>query len=203
LLARHAVGNRPSTHALAALMLLNTARLPARTDADGNILRLDEQDRSSWDTSMIARGMHHLSQSAAGDELTAYHLQAGIAACHCTAADYESTDWPRILSLYDRLVELDDSPVIALNRAVALSHVRGPEAGVQAVAAIRDQQLLDSYYLLHAVLAQFEAQLNHFQSAAEHLRKAIQLTGVKSEQLLLSNRLRDCERRALETAVVE
>jgi RNA polymerase sigma factor (sigma-70 family) len=203
LLARHAVGNRPSTHALAALMLLNTARLPARTDADGNILRLNEQDRSSWDASMIARGMHHLAQSAAGEELTAYHLQAGIAACHCTAADYESTDWPRILSLYDRLVELDDSPVIALNRAVALAHVRGPEAGIEAVAAIRDQQLLDSYYLLHAVLAQFEAQLNHFRSAAEHLRKAIQLTGLKSEQLLLSNRLRDCERRAMEMAAVE
>jgi RNA polymerase sigma-70 factor (ECF subfamily) len=202
LLARHAVGNRPRTHALAALMLLNTARLPARTDADGNILRLNEQDRSSWDASMIARGMHHLSHSAAGEELTAYHLQAGIAACHCTAADYESTDWPRILSLYDRLVELDDSPVIALNRAVALAHVRGPEAGIEAVAAIGDQQLLESYYLLHAVLAEFEAQLNHFQCAAEHLRKAIKLTAVKSEQSLLSKRLRDCERRAFQTTAV-
>ncbi|MGH8246139.1 MAG: RNA polymerase sigma factor, partial [Gammaproteobacteria bacterium] len=202
LLARHSVGNRPRTHALAALMLLNTARLPARTDADGNILRLNEQDRSSWDTSMIARGMLHLSQSAAGEELTGYHLQAGIAACHCAAADFESTDWPRILSLYDRLVQLDDSPVIALNRAVAIAHVRGPEAGIEAVTAIRDPQLLDSYYLLHAVLAQFEAQLKHFQSAAAHLRKAIQLTGVKSEQALLSHRLRDCERRAVETPAV-
>jgi RNA polymerase sigma-70 factor (ECF subfamily) len=203
LLARHAVGNRPSIHALAALMFLNTARLPARTDPDGNILRLNEQDRSSWDTSMIARGLYHLSQSAAGEELTAYHLQAGIAACHCTAVDFASTDWPRILSLYDRLVELDDSPVIALNRAVALAHVQGPEAGVEAVAGIRDQQLLDSYYLLHAVLAQFEAQLNHFQRAAEHLRKAIQLTELKSEQLLLSNRLHDCERRAREAAALQ
>src|SRR5207244_13321899 len=106
------------THALVALMLLNAARLPARTDSPGNILRINEQDRSIWNQVLIARGMQHLSMSAAGDELSAYHLQAGIAACHCAASDYESTDWPQILSLYDRLLELDDSPVIALNRAV-------------------------------------------------------------------------------------
>src|SRR5678816_3849726 len=104
LLAEHPAGNQPRTHALVALMLLNAARLPARTDSEGNILRLKEQDRSTWNHAMIARGMHHLSESATGDELSAYHLQAGIAACHCAAADYESTDWPKILLLYDRLL---------------------------------------------------------------------------------------------------
>jgi predicted RNA polymerase sigma factor len=197
LLAEHPVGNLPNVHALAALMFLNGARLPARTDAIGNILRLREQDRSSWDKVMIARGMFHLAQSAAGEELTAYHLQAGIAACHCAAADYESTDWPRILSLYDRLVTIDQSPVVALNRAVVIAQIHGPAAGIEAVAAIQDQPALESYYLLYAVLAEFEVELNNFQSAAQHLRKALQLTELKSEQSLLSNRLKDCEEQTL------
>jgi RNA polymerase sigma factor (sigma-70 family) len=200
LLAEHAVGNQPRVHALAALMFLNAARLPARTDTEGNILRLKEQDRSTWDKGMIARGMFHLAQSAAGEEMTTYHLQAGIAACHCTPADYESTDWPQILSLYDRLMRLDASPVIALNRAVAIAQVHGPEAGIKAVAGMHDQQLLESYYLLHAVLGEFEAQLNNFSGAAKHLRRALQLTEVKSEQSFLSKRLRDCEEQSALTA---
>ena len=193
LLAEHPVGNQPRTHALVALMLLDAARLPARVDAEGHTLRLKEQDWSSWDQALIARGMFHLSQAAAGEELTEYHLQAGVAACHCAASDYESTDWPRILSLYDRLVELDDSPIVALNRAVALANVRGPRAGLEAIENIRNRQRLDSYYLLYAVLAEFESQLSDFPAAADHLRKALQLTEVKSERSLLLNRLRDCE----------
>jgi RNA polymerase sigma factor (sigma-70 family) len=199
LLAEHPIGNQPRVHALLALMLLNSARLSARTDTEGNVLRLKEQDRSTWNKPMIARGIFHLGQSAAGDELSEYHLQAGIAACHCVAADYDSTDWPQILSLYDRLIELDDSPIIALNRAVAVANVRGPKAGIEAIEAIRNPQSLDSYYLFYAVLAEFEAQLNEFQSAADHLRKAIHLTEIKSEQALLWNRLKACEKRSVES----
>ena len=91
-----------------------------------------------------------------------YHLQAGIAACHCAARDYASTDWRQILSLYDRLVEFDDSPVVALNRAVALAETPGPQAGIAAVGAIRPTwHSLESYYLLYAVLGEFESRLNH------------------------------------------
>jgi RNA polymerase sigma-70 factor (ECF subfamily) len=161
---------------------------------------LKDQNRSTWNKPMIARGMRHFAKSAAGGELTAYHLQAGIAACHCAAPDYESTDWPQILALYDRLVELEDSPVFALNRAVAVAQVHGPGAGIEAVKAIRNCTELDSYYLLYAVLAEFEIQLGEFRSAAEHLRKAIELTNIKSEQSLLSNRLSECEERSLRTA---
>ncbi len=197
LLAVHPVGNQPRVHALAALMLLNGARLPARTDPKGRILRLEEQDRSSWDKAMIARGMFHLAQSATGTELSEYHFQAGIAALHCAAKDFESTDWRQILSLYDRLIEIDDSPVVALNRAVAMAQVHGPRAGIEAVESIRHQQSLESYYLLYAVLAEFESQLHDFQSAADHLRRAIRLTELKSEQILLSDRLKNCEDRSL------
>jgi predicted RNA polymerase sigma factor len=200
LLVEHPAGNQPRTHALLALMLLNTARLAARTDADGNLLRLKEQDRTRWDQPMIARGMFHLAQSATGDGLTEYHLQAGIAACHCAAKDYGSTDWPHILSLYDRLVEFDDSPVVALNRAIAVAKVHGPEVGLEAVKAIPDRERLSSYYLLYAVMGEFEAHLNRPEAAAEHFRKSLKLAELKSEQTFLSKRLRDCEEQSLRTA---
>jgi len=193
LLAAHAAGNRPRSHALLALMFLNAARLAARTDAEGNILRLKEQDRSRWDKSMVARGMFHLAQSASGPEISDYHLQAGIAACHCAARNFGDTDWPQILSLYDRLVELDESPVVALNRAVAVANVRGPAAGLAAVKSIRNGRELQSYYLLYAVLGEFEARLGRPESAASYFRQALEQTEITSEQHFLLKRMRECE----------
>jgi RNA polymerase sigma-70 factor (ECF subfamily) len=174
---------------------MNTARTPTRVDAEGNLLRLHEQDRTRWRRPMIARGMFHFARSAAGAEVSEYHLQAAIAACHCAAANYAATDWARILDLYDRLVQLDDSPVIALNRAVALAKVKGPRSGIDAVSTIANLESLESYYLLYAVLAEFEFELHNFRAASSHLRKAMQLTEIRSEQLLLSRRLQDCESR--------
>jgi len=193
LLAEHPAGNQPRTHALLALMLLNAARIPTRVDGAGNLLLLKEQDRTRWDQPMIARGMFHFAQSAAGEEITEYHLQAGIAASHCAAKDYESTDWRQILSLYDRLVEFDDSPVIALNRAIVVANIHGPGAGLDAVAAIQGREKLDSYYLLYAVLGEFEAQLNDPLAAAGYFRRSLQLAETRSEQLFLSKRFRACE----------
>ena len=193
LLVEHPTGARPRAHALLALMLLNAARLPTRVDTNGNILRLKDQDRSRWDQVMIARGLYHLVQSTAGDEASEYHLQAGIAACHCAAKDYESTDWPSILSLYDRLVEIDDSPIVALNRAVAVANVHGPAAGRAAVEAIQPRGKLNAYYLLYAVLGEFAAQLNQPRAAVAYFREALQRTGIISEQGFLSKRIRECE----------
>lgn len=196
LLAEHAAGNVPKTHALLALMLINTARLPTRQDGEGNLLLLKEQNRTRWDQAMIARGMFHLAQSAAGEEITEYHLEAGIAACHCGAKDYASTDWRRILELYDQLVEFDDSPVVALNRAVALAEIHGPQAGIEAVSASRNLTSLESYYLLYAVLGEFESRLHHAHAAAAHFRKSLQLAEIKSEQVFLAKRLEACEEEA-------
>ncbi len=193
LLAQHPAGNHPKTHALLALTLFNAARLAAREDDRGNLLRLEEQDRTRWDQAMIARGMSHLRESAAGGVVSEYHLQAGIAACHATAKDYQSTDWARILSLYDRLMEFDDSPVVALNRAVAVANVHGAKTGLEAVRAIRDSKKLDSYYLLYAVIGELEMRLNNREAAAQEFRKAFELTETKSERAFLLKRLRDCE----------
>jgi len=193
LLAEHPAGDRPRTHALLALMLLNAARIPTRVDSDGNLLRLQEQDRARWDRTMIARGMFHFARSAAGDEISVYHLQSGIAACHCAARDYESTDWAQILSLYDRLLRFDDSPIVALNRAIVVANVHGPRVGLDAVASIPGREKLDSYYLLYAVLGELESQLNDPLAAAGYFRKSLQLAQTRSEQLFLSKRFRDCE----------
>jgi RNA polymerase sigma factor (sigma-70 family) len=194
LLAEHAAGNQPRTHALLALMLLNAARIKTRSDLDGNLLRLREQDRSQWNQAMIARGLFHFAQSASGESLTEYHLQAGIAACHCAAPDYKSTNWVQILSLYDRLVEMDNSPVFALNRAIVVANLEGPAAGLQAVAAIKGREKLKSYYLLYAVLGEFEAQLNNSETAARHFRESLRLVETKSEHQFLSKRFSTCER---------
>ena len=192
LLAQHQAGNQPKTHALLALMLLNAARIRARQDAEGNLLRLEEQDRTRWDQAMIARGMFHLRESAVGADISEYHLQAGIAACHATAIDYQSTDWAKILSLYDRLIEFDDSPVVALNRAVAVANVHGPNPGLKAVCAIRDREKLDSYYLFYAVMGELEMRLNNREAAAEQFRRSFELAETKSERAFLLKRLQFC-----------
>jgi predicted RNA polymerase sigma factor len=115
---------------------------------------------------------------------------------HCAAENYEATDWPQILAMYDRLVELDDSPVVALNRAIVVANIQGPEAGLNAVSAIEDLDKLEEYYLLHAALGEFEERLNHREAAAHHFRKAMELAALKSEKVFLAKRLEACERKA-------
>ena len=201
ILVEHPAVNQPKTHALLALMLLSGARLPARVDAEGNLLLLADQDRSRWDAAMIQRGLLHLNASASGDEISEFHLQAGIAYCHCSAQSYETTDWARILALYDLLAAVNQTPVVALNRAVAVSKVRGPEAGLKAVAGIRDRDALESYYLLHAVIAQFHYELRDYDGARRHFERALELTGVTAERKFLSSRLEECQaKRAAEQA---
>ncbi len=193
LLAAHPAGNQPRTHALLGLMLLNTARFPARVDAEGNLLRLQEQSRTRWDKALLARGMLHFAQSAAGEQLTRYHLEAGIAACHCAAPDFESTDWRQILGLYEHLLEFDDSPVVALNRAVAVAHVHGPQAGIAAIQALGERKELGDYYLLYAVLGDLQVRCGDLAGARAQFHHARNLTQVKSEQRFLSMRIEACD----------
>jgi RNA polymerase sigma factor (sigma-70 family) len=189
LLVAHPVGDQPKTHALLALMLLAVARFSTRVDAAGNVLLLQEQDRSGWDQNLIAQGLLHLIKAAAGDEVSEFHLQAGIAACHCTAADYQSTDWPRILALYDQLVEINDSPVIALNRAIAIAQVHGPRAGLTAVTQIPKREKIKAYYLLYAIQAEFYWQLCDYPAAASQYRRALELSVIEPERTFLARKL--------------
>lgn len=194
LLATHQHTGLPQCHALLALMLLSAARLPARTDDTGGILRLHEQDRSLWDQSLIQRGLQHLQLSARGDTLTEYHLEAGIAACHSTATDHGTTDWARILMLYDQLVLLTPSPVVALNRAIAVGRVHGAQSGLEALAAV---QGLDFYLSLHAARGAFAAELGQTEAAAAHYREALALASLTSERSFLERQLAECETAAV------
>ena len=185
-LLTHPAGRSPRSHALMALMLLTAARFPSRLDEHGALLRLDDQDRSKWDQSLIERGLAHLVEAAQGNELSEYHLQAGVAAIHCTAADYASTDWTRILEHYDLLNRIKPSPVVALNRAVAVAHLKGPQAGLDAIAAIPQRDRLDSHYLLHAVVGELRWRLKDDRGAAESYRRALALAHVGPEQAYLA-----------------
>jgi RNA polymerase sigma factor (sigma-70 family) len=189
LLVEHPVGRTPRSHALLALMLLAAARFPSRLDEHGDLLRLDDQDRSRWDQRLIARGLLELSAAAEGNELSEYHLQAGIAAIHCTAADYASTDWARILRHYDALSAIKPSPIVALNRAVAVAHLQGAQAGLDAIAATPQRDRLESHYLFHAVVGELQWRLKDHRAAAESFRRALQLAHVGPEQLYLTRML--------------
>jgi RNA polymerase sigma factor (sigma-70 family) len=189
LLVRHPAGQAPRAHALLALMLLSSARFPTRVDEHGDLMRLDDQDRSKWDQSFIDRGLVHLAAAAKGDEVSDYHLQAGIAACHCMAPDSASTDWGRILHHYDQLHRRNPSPIIALNRAVAVAHVQGAQAALDAIEAMPHRKLVESHHLFHAVVGELQQQLANHEAAAESFRRALELAQVRPEQHHLTRML--------------
>ena len=190
LLVRHPVGDRPSTHALLALMCFNAARLPARTDERGEALRLGEQDRARWDRGLIGAGVRHLGASAQGAEVSRFHLEAGIAGCHALASSEAETDWKEILALYDQLLALDGSPVVALNRAVAVGKVCGAAAGLAALEAMPRRGRLDTYHLRHAVEGQLWREAGDEVRAAEAFRRAAALAPIGAEREWLARRAR-------------
>jgi predicted RNA polymerase sigma factor len=193
LLTEHECGRDPSTFALMALMCLHAARFDARLDSDGNLLTMKYQDRKRWSQPLIAEGFHYMDLSASGDELTEMHLEAGIAGTHCLADSYEHTDWDAIINLYDRLTTLKSSPILALNRAIALAERRGPRAGLEAIQNIPDQ-VLEGYYLFWATLGEMHLRLGEFGRAAPHFERAIALTSSRVEQQFLHRKLETCRR---------
>jgi RNA polymerase sigma-70 factor (ECF subfamily) len=188
-LAEHPVTNRPEVHALVALMILQASRLPARVDSLGALVLLDEQNRELWDRAAIARGFRHLEQAAAGDCLTSYHLEAGIASCHAMAPSVADTDWSRILAYYDQLLEVDHSPVVRLNRAVAVAMVHGPEAGIRELAGLDRDPRLRRYHLLPAVRARLLERAGRAAEAARGYARAAKLARTTAERDLMERRL--------------
>lgn len=189
LLVENSAGALPKTHALLALFLFQRSRFSARTNGAGDILLLPEQDRRDWDRAMISLGMTQLEAARAGREISEFHLQAGIAACHCVAENYEATDWKKILFFYDLLLELNNSPVIALNRAVALSKVYGAKEGLKTIAQIAHREDLKNYYLFYAVQAELQRALQQNHAARDNFEKALRLTCIPAEQNFLRRRL--------------
>jgi RNA polymerase sigma-70 factor (ECF subfamily) len=183
LLMRHAATNLPKTRALAALMLLHAARLPARRE----MRVLDEQDRTLWDRALIERGLLHLDSSAMGAELSPYHVEAAIAAEHAMALRAEATSWSRIVDLFDVLMTLRPSPIVALNRAIAIAERDGPKAGLEALAAI-DAKRLESYPFLPAALGELEHRCGNEEAARAHFARALALARNPMEERFFRSR---------------
>ncbi len=187
-----AIQNKSTVLALLALMQLNTSRFRARQDADGNILTLEHQDRSLWNLTLMESGFSNLEKSLAKNQVSVYHLLAAISAYHCAAKNYKSTDWISILSLYDNLIQLDKSPLVLLNRAIALSKVSGADKAIEELDKIKETVPLISYYLFYSTQASLYMELRQFKNAAPLLRKAIELAPLDAEKMLLENKLSDC-----------
>ncbi|MCI0413899.1 sigma-70 family RNA polymerase sigma factor [bacterium] len=193
ILVDHPAGNQPETHALLALLYFQSSRLSARADEAGNLFLLAEQDRSAWDQKMISRGFYHLDRSAGGEELSRYHLEAGIASCHAVAAQYDATDWKKILDFYDALMEMDPSPVLYLNRAVAILMLNGPEAGLRELEKIQDNPLLKEYHLLPAAFAEMYARLGETEKARSYYQRTLQLVKTEPERKFVCRRLEELD----------
>ena len=189
LLREHPPAATPTTDALAALMCLHAARLPARLDSAGDLSALVDQDRSKWDARLVADGLALLEQSATGQEVSHYHLEAAIAATHASARSLEETDWAVIVALYDRLMAVEPSPVVALNRAIAIAQRDGAERGLEALAAIVDRDRLAQYPFYPAAVGELELRLGHAEAARAHFQKALELARNATERRFLEKRL--------------
>jgi RNA polymerase sigma factor (sigma-70 family) len=189
LLTAHPRGDVPRAWALVALLLLHAARFPARMADDGTLFVLRDQDRGLWDRQLVVAGLRALDRASTGPAVSQYHIEAGIAACHAAAPSWEATDWPQILSLYDALSNLSDSPVVGLNRAIALSRVRGPQAGIEAIEQIAGHPALARYHLLPAALAELWREAGNSERAAACYRDALALAILPAERRFLTSRL--------------
>ncbi len=189
----HPLGRAPSTYALAALMCLHAARLPARLDTSGNLSSLFDQDRSQWDARLISEGQTLLDLSAFGSELTEYHVEAAIAWIHATADSAEKTQWQEIVSLYDMLLKIRPSPVVALNRAIAVGQSEGPSRGLEEINAIPDQERLAKYPFYFAALGEFDLRSGRYETAREQFQKAVTLARNAAERRFLEARITACQ----------
>jgi RNA polymerase sigma-70 factor (ECF subfamily) len=179
----------PEVKGLLALMLLHESRRVARTSPEGNLIRLEDQDRSLWNRDLIDEATVLVKQAFAAEPVGAYTLQAAIAALHAIAPDFVATDWPQIVALYDLLLQATPSPVVEMNRAVAVAMRDGPEAGLALIDAILARGELGDYHLVHAARAELYRKLGRREDARASYRRAVSLAQQEPERLFLEQRL--------------
>jgi RNA polymerase sigma-70 factor (ECF subfamily) len=190
-LSEHPESARPKTFALLALFCLNAARLAGRLDREGHLLQLEHQDRSKWDQALIGQGFHYLEQAAAEDEVSEFHLEAAIASFHSGAKSYAETDWGRIRRLYDVLYAMKPTPIVALNRAIAVGHSEGAERGLAELDHIADAAKLDSYPFFPAARGEFHRLAGRQREARAFFEVARKLARNSSEARFLERKLDD------------
>ena len=195
-LVEHPQASTPSTRALYALMCLDAARLPGRVDASGNLSSLFDQDRSRWDATLISQGQKFLERSATGSELSEYHIEAAIAWIHASAPRVEDTNWENIVALYDQLMVIRPSPVVALNRAIAVAQYAGPERGLEEIHSIQNKDRLARYPFYAATLGELEHRRENYEIAHAHFQAALALARNPMERRFLEQRLESCKLKA-------
>jgi RNA polymerase sigma-70 factor (ECF subfamily) len=168
------------------------ARISSRADAEGHLLLLIDQDRSLWDADLIAEGRRQIARSASGDQLTAYHIEAAIAERHAAATGVDDTDWDGIVGLYTMLVRLRPSPVVALNRAVAVAQRDGPTKGLAEIEAIPDRERLLAYPFFFTAIGEFHLRLGRHEEARQAFETALGLARNPAERQFLVERLQRC-----------
>lgn len=193
LLVSHEATHSTVGEALLALMLLHAARLDARTDAQGRLLLLEEQDRSRWDQRLIAEGKRRLDLSAHGKVISPFHLEAGIAWTHCDAPSLVETNWPRILKLYNMLIAMRDSPIYRLNRAIVVAEIEGPAAALEALLPLRETPELKNYHLVDSAIGEMHRRQGDFPAAAQSFKRAIAACVSLREREFLHRRILECE----------
>ena len=189
IVARHPKTRAPKINALLALLLFQAARLETRIDRNGELLLLEDQDRTKWNKVMLAEGLRQFWLAASGDELSDYHLEAEIAAVHAMAADFESTDWARILECYDLLQQRKFSPVAELNRIVALEKVHGVGSATEALDRLSDKKDLESSGLFHITRGHLMFRAVDLENARSAFERAIELTPNRLVQRFLQRKI--------------
>lgn len=189
ILHRNPFCNTPELNALLALMCFNASRFDARLSPENELVTLENQDRKLWDQGYIRWGMHFLSESSYGINISEYHLEAGIASFYAIAGSFEETNWKAILTLYDLLVKVNRSPLVALNRLVVLEKVKGAKVALQEIQELEKEKSLRDNYLLYSIKADLQLSLNNRKEAGRLLKQAIGLTGNIIEKRFLENKL--------------
>jgi RNA polymerase sigma-70 factor (ECF subfamily) len=193
LLTRHEKTATPDTFALGSLMCLHAARMPARLNAAGDLNLLRDQDRSLWDAERIADGLRLLQLASDTQEISEYHVEAAIAAEHATAATFEDTHWGRIVDLYETLFKIRPTPVVALQRAIAIAQRDGAARGLEELAAIENADRLKQYPFFSAALGDFELQLGKKERALTHFEDALRLSRNRAEARFFELRIAACK----------
>lgn len=187
-----AITSKQTAYALLALMQLNAARFKARQNEQGDIITLEHQDRSEWDKGLIDSGLINLQKSEPHQYLSKYHILAIISSYHCTAPSFEHTNWKGILLAYDRFIAINNSPIVQLNRSIALAKVEGPQKAVEVLTQI---DALKNYHLYYSILAEFQIELHQFTAAMHSLQKAAALATLDKEKRLIQDRLEFCTKK--------
>lgn len=185
----------PEVYALMGLMCFHAARSESRLTQEGEIILLPYQDRSRWDYQMIELGNCYMSKAATGNELSPYHLEAAIAFEHCTAKNFNETNWKRILELYTWLCKLLPSPIAELNKVVAVMQVDGAETALESLQQVPDRYKLENFYIYHSLLGEIHSRLNRFSEAVADFERATGLSPSETEKKILRRKISELQNR--------